>query len=102
MRLGAVVTDAELVLDAPFEEDLCGECEACVMACPVGALTPYVVDDAACLVGRHSDDPPDEVRELLACYEPQITPHAYLMCTVCQKACPLPEARTNCADTGEI
>ena len=102
VRLGVVVTDAELAPDAPFEEDLCGECEACVAACPVGALTPYVVDDAACLVGRHVANPPDKIRELLACYEPQITTHAHLMCTVCQKACPLLEARTSPTNADRI
>jgi len=102
VRLGAVITDAELAPDAPFEENLCGECEACVVACPVGALTPYVVDDTACLVGRHAADPPDEIRELLACYEPQITSHAYLMCTACQKMCPLVERRTSLTNADHI
>jgi len=102
VRLGIVVTDAELAPDAPFEENLCGECEACVMACPVGALTPYIVDDTACLVGRHVAGPPNEIKELLARYEPQITPHAHLMCTACQKACPLPEARKNHTGVGEV
>ena len=57
----------------------------------VGALTPYIVDADRCLVGRHLDSPSDELRPLLARYEPQVSTHAHLMCTECQKVCPLGE-----------
>jgi len=30
IRLRSILTDAELVPDEPFNEDLCGQCEACV------------------------------------------------------------------------
>ena len=39
VRLAAVVTTAELTIDQPFTEDLCEECEACIAACPVEALS---------------------------------------------------------------
>lgn len=90
VRLVPVLTDAELVPDAPFEVDLCNGCEACVTACPVNALTPYAVDPDRCLVGIHLRPDADRLsKELLDRYEPQITTHAHLMCTVCQKACPV-------------
>jgi epoxyqueuosine reductase QueG len=90
VRLAAVITDAPMAHDIPFEDDLCGDCEACLAACPVGALTPYTVDPDRCLVGVHLGPEAARADEaLLARYESQITPLAHLMCTACQKACPL-------------
>ncbi|MFA4965950.1 MAG: 4Fe-4S binding protein, partial [Thermoleophilia bacterium] len=40
VRWCCVVTDAELPCDEPFTEDLCGDCELCVKACPTGAIIP--------------------------------------------------------------
>jgi len=88
IRLAPVLTNAEMAADTPFEDDLCGDCEECVKACPVGALSPYKVDPARCLVGIHllSDDL-SEYDELLKQYEPSLTKNAHLMCMECQKAC---------------
>ena len=36
--VGAVFTDAKLKPDKPFQEELCNLCEACIEACPTGAL----------------------------------------------------------------
>jgi epoxyqueuosine reductase QueG len=74
IRLQSMLTDAELVPDEPFGEDLCGVCEACILACPVGALTPYAVDAERCW-GYLSQMPP-------------FTEDSTLMCTQCQKVCP--------------
>lgn len=38
VRLGTVITDMPLEADIPFEEDLCGDCRACVLACPAMAI----------------------------------------------------------------
>jgi epoxyqueuosine reductase len=47
--VGSVVTDAELLPDAPLERD-CGACSACLPACPTGALVaPGVLDAERCL-----------------------------------------------------
>ncbi|NIU82623.1 MAG: tRNA epoxyqueuosine(34) reductase QueG, partial [Candidatus Thorarchaeota archaeon] len=40
-----------MVYDEPFKEDLCGDCDKCIQACPVDALTPYKVDPDTCIVG---------------------------------------------------
>jgi len=88
IRLGPLLTNAELLPDKPFEQDLCGDCEDCVKACPVEALSPYKVDDSKCLVGVHiAGLGTSKVEEALKRFEPSLTKHSHLMCTECQKAC---------------
>jgi len=88
IRLAAILTNAEMVADKPFEQDLCGDCENCLKACPVGALTPYKVDDSKCLVGVHLTDKENlKGNEKLSKHEPAFTKNSHLMCMECQKAC---------------
>jgi len=90
IRLGAVLTNAEMVADKPFEEDLCENCEKCIEACPVNALTPYKVDSEKCLVGVHFLDQKisnTNLGKILSRYEPTLTKNSHLMCMECQKAC---------------
>jgi len=88
IRLSPLLTNAELLPDKPFEQDLCGDCEDCVKACPVGALSPYKVDDSKCLVGIHLVGlETSRVEETLKRFEPSLTKNSHLMCTECQKAC---------------
>ena len=89
LRFGMVLTDAPLKPGRPFERDMCGECDRCIRACPVGALKPYVVDDSRCLVAI---DPDAVAGSEIACamktYQPSITRRSYVMCTACQIVCP--------------
>jgi len=88
IRLAAVLTNAEMTPDKPFEKDLCGACEACLKACPVGALTPHKVDDLRCLVGVHlAEKEKFEQNKEWTKYEPSLTKNSHLMCTQCQEAC---------------
>jgi epoxyqueuosine reductase len=49
LLLGSIVTDAPLEVSAPMVRD-CGTCEACLPACPTGALVaPGVLDSRRCL-----------------------------------------------------
>jgi len=84
LRIGVVLTDAELPPDTPTGEDLCGTCQACVDACPAGALEPYRLDPHRCLVGK-----PLRVKDYSwDAYQVRLTPHAQTMCRVCQDVCP--------------
>jgi epoxyqueuosine reductase QueG len=104
LRLQAVLTDAELIPDPPFEDDLCGDCEECIKACPVSALYPYRVHPERCLAGPHDDEwvklitgetrydsirqGPPELQLIFDEHSPTITENSRLMCTTCQRACP--------------
>lgn len=90
LRLRSILTDAELVPTDPFTEDLCGECDECVKACPVGALTPHKVDPDRCLLGmRWEDRLSEEFRDVYMEHSPSLTESTWLMCNTCQKACPI-------------
>lgn len=49
LLLGSVVTDADLEVSEPMVRD-CGTCDACIPACPTGAIVaPGVLDASRCL-----------------------------------------------------
>ncbi|MCP4305296.1 MAG: tRNA epoxyqueuosine(34) reductase QueG [bacterium] len=49
LLLGSLVTDADLPADEPMVRD-CGTCDACMPACPTGAIVaPGVLDASLCL-----------------------------------------------------
>lgn len=49
LLLGSVITDAVIDVDAPMRRD-CGTCDACMPACPTGAIVaPGVLDASRCL-----------------------------------------------------
>jgi epoxyqueuosine reductase QueG len=88
LRFAAILTNAEMLADKPFEQDLCGDCEACIRACPAGALTPYRVDDRKCMLGIHiSSRQSFEQNPKWMEIEPSFTKNSHLMCMCCQKSC---------------
>ena len=82
--LGALVLDAALVPDAPFEEDRCGTCTRCIDACPTGAIVaPRKLDATRCisyLTIELKDEIPLDLREKIGTL--------LYGCDICQDVCP--------------
>ena len=80
--LGELILDLELDYDAPFEEDLCGTCLACIESCPTQALDEYKIDAGKCisyLTIEHRGELPESQSGL----------HGWIYgCDVCQEVCP--------------
>ncbi|MBS7630908.1 epoxyqueuosine reductase [Candidatus Bathyarchaeota archaeon] len=93
VRLGAVLTSADLQPDIPFKEDLCRECMRCVLACPTKALKPYKIEIKRCMVyaseSPESRDVDQDVRELTDRLTFKPTRGSFIECTICQEACPI-------------
>ncbi|MBD3207157.1 hypothetical protein GF319_12550 [Candidatus Bathyarchaeota archaeon] len=101
IRIQSILTNAPLIPDKEFTDDLCGECTLCIDACPTEALEPYKVDPERCLIGiKEQDlakliekglsysefrDTPDHIFKK---YMPRFTKNSILMCTACQESCP--------------
>lgn len=82
MLLGSVVTDAPLAASEPMGRD-CGTCEACIPACPTGALiAPGVLDLGRCLsaIAQAKGSIPVELREAMG--------DRIYGCDECLDACP--------------
>ena len=86
MLLGAVATDAELPTTAPMRRD-CGTCDACLPACPTGALVEPGVLDARRCISTWLQSPGDIPRWI----RPSVGGRIY-GCDDCLDACP-PGAR---------
>ncbi|MGD8506583.1 MAG: 4Fe-4S double cluster binding domain-containing protein [Candidatus Bathyarchaeota archaeon] len=93
VRLISVLTTAELDADEPYKEDLCKDCEKCVMACPTKALEPYQIKINRCMTYAaekpDASDVPEDVRRLERRLIERPTPNSYIECTICIDACPI-------------
>ncbi len=93
IRLGAVLTSAELEPDSPFSGDLCGDCTRCIGACPTKALKPHNITIKRCMVyaleSPESKDVDGDVRELTEKLIIRPTPGSFIECTRCLDACPV-------------
>jgi epoxyqueuosine reductase len=80
--LGSVITDAALQVDTPMRRD-CGTCDACIPACPTGAIVaPGVLDARRCLAhwAQAPGSIPIELREPMG--------DRIYGCDDCLEACP--------------
>lgn len=80
--LGLMVTNLDLEPDSPAA-DGCGDCRACVDACPTGAIVePYLLDSRKCLQWMSSRQMtlPQEIRIIWG--------DRFYGCTTCQDVCP--------------
>jgi len=93
VRLGAILTSAELEPDQSFIGDLCGDCTRCLNACPTKALKPYEITIKRCMVyateSPGSDDVDEDVRRIVDKLTIRPTRASFVECTICLDACPL-------------
>jgi epoxyqueuosine reductase len=113
IRLGAVVTTADLDPDKPSNADLCNDCEACIVACPVNALSepgrthlgrcvrqilPHGLSGLIKYLTEGLDRPKDEIKQSF------LDPHFWNLyqslqvglqygCHACVNACPVGVAK---------
>jgi epoxyqueuosine reductase QueG len=109
VRLGAIVTDAPLPADQPVAGEVCLDCQICIEACPVGAislsgnldtakciahLSPYGLGSFIKYLSQMIAKPPEEAQRLLR--DPMFwNLYQYLSlgimwsCFKCVEACPV-------------
>jgi epoxyqueuosine reductase len=82
--LAEIVTSAPLEYDQPLKKS-CGSCDACIRACPTGALVaPGVLDNRLCIsywTIEHRGAIPKEMRALMGDW--------IFGCDLCQEICPV-------------
>lgn len=81
--LGELIVNIKLEEDEPLDES-CGNCQACMEACPIGAIIgPHILDMPKCLqyITHHQMVMPNHIREIWG--------NRLYGCTTCQDACPI-------------
>jgi len=92
--LGEILVDLELESDIPGG-DYCGKCDACLKACPTGALVqPYVLDASRCISYLTIESAADHFPEVVA----KKMDNWIFGCDICQQVCPWNKFRKNTAE----
>lgn len=81
--LGELFIDVETEYDAPLQQSLCNNCNACIRNCPTGALSENNFDARRCLsyltIEYREELPPETSEKIGKCF---------YGCDKCQTACP--------------
>ena len=95
VRWCTIITDAILPYDEPFQEDLCGDCDLCVKACPTNAIIPgpsqgvepgKKVDFWKCIISQEMLAEPNEDWQK---YYKKHTKRGFTECLICHDVCPI-------------
>jgi epoxyqueuosine reductase len=94
LLLGELITTLELPPDAPFEKDLCGDCDKCLRACPSGVLSETGnFDSRKCIsyltIEEKGDVPQDLAKKI---------GNRLFGCDQCVLACPYQAAAPVCVN----
>lgn len=92
--LGEIIIDKELMYDTPVQ-DYCGDCQACIQACPTNAIiAPYILDARKCisyLTIEFWDKPiPEDLKNKMEGW--------IFGCDICQDVCPWNKNRKTSSD----
>jgi epoxyqueuosine reductase len=83
--LGCLFLDLELPPDSPLEEDICGECEICIRACPTQCINPdRTINAEQCISYQTTENQyniPEGLSEKLGGW--------VFGCDICQMVCPV-------------
>ncbi len=93
IRLGVVLTSAEIEPDNPFSGYLCNDCKRCIRACPIKALKPREIAIKRRMVyalkGPELTDVYPDVRTLTEKFITWHTARSFIECTRCLDVCPI-------------
>ncbi len=82
--LGYALIDIELTpsFDEKYYNDICGDCNICINACPSSALKAFDLDPFKCVsyLTQSKEEVPEEMQNLMA--------NSIYGCDICQSSCP--------------
>ncbi len=80
--IGELIIDIELAYDVPFTKNFCGNCTACIQACPTQAIIqPRVVDARKCISYLTIEKRGE--------FDQPVDLHGWVFgCDICQDVCP--------------
>jgi epoxyqueuosine reductase len=83
--LGCLFLDLELPPDSPLEEDICGECEICIQACPTHCINPDRTINAEQCISYQTIENQNEIPQGVG----EKMGHWVFGCDICQIVCPM-------------
>ena len=82
--LGCLFLDLELPPDSPLEEDICGECEICILACPTQCINSDRTIHAEQCISYQTTENPNDIPEGFG----EKMGRWVFGCDICQIVCP--------------